>query len=1228
MTSPNSATASGFSLKRLILIDSLAAGRIVEMPLDGGAVLTGRNGRGKTSMLQLLLLFFGESPNRLVSAESGRGSFVEYYLPRTTSYIVFEYRRPGDAVRQVALYADQTGERVCYRFIRHAFELGQFVSRDGSLVAARDLVKHLRLNDFQCADQQIESLTEFRAIIQAGTSGTRDRARQKMLREMSASYSFTPTTQPMPHIEKIIGGMFRRQTNFDDLQGMIVDCISEQTQQTLAADRRKLEDWPKLYKSMVAAMDCQPLMELLATEENTVTSIVESLAASKSKMRSILGNVELLIKTTAEHRLDQQRTLNTEAQSHDVSMGQITADRAQAKGESEFAESAAKKLDEQHHHYTDQNITEKAELVSRSQKIREDLSLLKARKEALIGAKSAISYRFDQIMQAEKEQFNARSTAITSNKVDLSTQIDAHIKRIHDEEAVAVLEMERRANFERDRLTGAQNEASAEHGRCQYAAQHPTADLRLVDLLRSKTDALDHARSARESLDASRRLLERRYRDAIDAYATIETKLSDALKLVQQTKSGLQQIEAFHAPQPDTLLHFLRTEIPQWTDNIGRVIKDDLLQRSDLSPALSEEKKTFYGLSLDLSKTEMHPLADPRFYKEQIETGEAALAAANDRLAALTADLSRSEQHRKNAKTALDEHELEVQRAAQRVQTARSDINGAQQQVIESLAAAEKLAMRRLMDAAQQLQVTKSDLDTFNETSRNALQEIRRRTNVDTAAHREKLAETFRRLDAELSRDRTALDVRLAQCDNDRNAALQAEGVDTVQLDRLEALIKGLNEDLLRIRDVIQLVQEYKHWFAHEWPKHETLLATAKSGREKETVLAKQIDSAVKAWTGRSKNLRDAIAQNETKLDSLNMQRTDIRSRIGALHAYPDTPVPAFDPAWTADGLIALISQQFKQLALHEQTIRSHVMSLQREFGRFPGTPPEEFLQQNRLRLSPVDGREWVAAFRQWFDKDRVNAESLLLGNAQMIAAEIEGFHVTLDDFHKRVLQFNRELQEHLDGNLDFDSITSVRVEIVSKIKDLKYWTAITDMVESQRAWRHAATTALPPPEFAQTIEQLLDHWEVKNGLHADFKQLIGIRGEVVENGNKRVFTRAADLEKVSSNGLSYLVLVSIFIAFLNRLRRGAPVNFVWALDELKDLDSTNTEALIALLARNNITLASAFPDPDVETLLLFKHRFVVEPDRQLATVKIGGDVATEIDTDLVCELQPVAEGA
>jgi len=65
-----------FQLLRAIMVDSLAKGTRQIFELEGGTVITGVNGRGKTSILQMLLLFYGSNPNKLVS--KGKSSFIEY----------------------------------------------------------------------------------------------------------------------------------------------------------------------------------------------------------------------------------------------------------------------------------------------------------------------------------------------------------------------------------------------------------------------------------------------------------------------------------------------------------------------------------------------------------------------------------------------------------------------------------------------------------------------------------------------------------------------------------------------------------------------------------------------------------------------------------------------------------------------------------------------------------------------------------------------------------------------------------------------------------------------------------------------------------------------------------------------------------------------------------------------------------------------------------------------
>lgn len=85
-----------FKLRRIILLDSYSPGGEAIVEIEDGAILTGENGSGKTSLLNMIPIFYGEHPSKCVS---GSSSFSEFNLPHSTSYVIFEYVRRGAAWR-------------------------------------------------------------------------------------------------------------------------------------------------------------------------------------------------------------------------------------------------------------------------------------------------------------------------------------------------------------------------------------------------------------------------------------------------------------------------------------------------------------------------------------------------------------------------------------------------------------------------------------------------------------------------------------------------------------------------------------------------------------------------------------------------------------------------------------------------------------------------------------------------------------------------------------------------------------------------------------------------------------------------------------------------------------------------------------------------------------------------------------------------------------------------
>ena len=71
----------------------------------------------------------------------------------------------------------------------------------------------------------------------------------------------------------------------------------------------------------------------------------------------------------------------------------------------------------------------------------------------------------------------------------------------------------------------------------------------------------------------------------------------------------------------------------------------------------------------------------------------------------------------------------------------------------------------------------------------------------------------------------------------------------------------------------------------------------------------------------------------------------------------------------------------------------------------------------------------------------------------------------------------------------------------------------------------------------------------------------------------------------------------------LTRLLRPeqAGVTIHWPIDEIGTLAYHNVEKLFVACDNNNIDIVGAFPNPESDVLLLFKHRYLIEPHKEFA---------------------------
>ncbi len=1194
-------SSSLYALNRLIMVDSYTSGRITELPIEGGTAITGRNGRGKTSLLKLIPAFFGERPDRIVRPVSNQQNFARYYLPRSTSYLVYEYRR-DDAVCCALLFSDASGDAVEYRFVDGAYQRDWFVHEDGkSLVANTNLIERFKLRGIVCSRKM--PLDQYRAIIQGKRVHGTD---LKQHRRDVVNYAFCPASQPLPHIERIVFGMFTRKTNFADLQRMIVATVTDAPGQiSLGTERKKVESWPDAYQSYAAVMaeagrmdDVEHAYLAALAAEQELRNLHGRFLALDDNVRTQQTNLRLELEKTEEQNAEAERGFTKKRNA--ILERSLQADHSIGEAERKLVQ-----LLKQNEKFQLQGMAQKAELVDQENEIVQTHTRLDSRRGLLLNEQQNIEDEYGKLIGHLALEYSERSSEFERQRSGIRQDHQLRIEALTREFDEQQTQARHDAIPEETRLQEAVEGASIALGLANAQLKNPQADPSLTEITAQQDAKVAQAREKYDGCALEDGLAGKAYDRARHAFDQAEIQQRALRSEAAQAETRLKVLLLHAVPDQDSVLYALRTQHPQWTQDIAKVLREDLLTRSDLAPVLGALSDSIYGLRINLDAVDAPLIADERALQQKVEETRDDIRRIGERVAQHEASLTQHGAERLAAQRIADLRSAEAAGARASLASADKLLKAARLNEQRSREAAAEQARQANLDAIRICEEEKACLGNFRKLLDAGIVQLQAQRDVRKLESQQNLEHSLAAIDGKAGEAKARHDLGLAQIEHDRITKLKASGVDTVALAELEAQLKSARTQLDTIARERNNVAEWRLWLGSEWSQrafHESALASAKKDKVKEEQ-AKM--ACMKLWDEDRIARARSLQALRKRLDESGAEQSRVIKHLQLLEIYVIAAheVPPFDPAWQLAALIGQYVLQVNELKSAEECLAREIEVIKKAFTAHRLSPPDQYFDTHRQAVGPdraVRAREWVPAFKAWYSSEHLHYQNLLRVDARTIAEAVGDFRNRMDSFHRKVLQFNRELRESLNANQGFESIEQLSVEIVSSIHELGYWNTIEKVITARNDWFDGELVDLPPPAFATALRELLDHWHLKEGIQAELTSLVRIQGEVVENGTRRPFRKAEDLESISSNGLSYIVIVLIFVGFINRIRGSASVNVVWALDEIKDLDLGNVELLMDILKRNNITLVSACPDPDPDVLALFRNRRSIKLDRSI----------------------------
>ena len=130
------------SLTKIVFIHS-AHIRYGEVALDGNVHFTGTQGVGKTTLLRALLFFYNARKDKLGIRNQGQRTFDDYYVPTSSSYIIYEVTR-GEDHPPFCVILFRHHNRAAFRFVDAPFDRSWIIDELG-VVASDPLTVRQRL---------------------------------------------------------------------------------------------------------------------------------------------------------------------------------------------------------------------------------------------------------------------------------------------------------------------------------------------------------------------------------------------------------------------------------------------------------------------------------------------------------------------------------------------------------------------------------------------------------------------------------------------------------------------------------------------------------------------------------------------------------------------------------------------------------------------------------------------------------------------------------------------------------------------------------------------------------------------------------------------------------------------------------------------------------------------------------------------------------------------------
>lgn len=1189
-----------YGLTRITLHNSYYKSLTANVRASGHTNCSGTNAAGKTTMLKLIPLFYGCQQRLLNPKSQDKQPFLDFVLPAASSLLIYDYsRHDGDCCSVIY----RGPKSIAYRFVRGSSRETFFSDSAFGMMQegapATEVFNHLIAQGVEIS-RQITSIAEYGDILQNNLKGgpRKTRPDRDTVRDASR-FSLGGSGSSMQLMGEMTYTLLKRTSMFERLKQMVIETQfsyeppkipQNRNNINLAANLRGLRQFTQVQGGLRECVRVH--IERVAVE----TKILRFARGVTGGLERITSDLALL-----EESLEQERKRKfSESERQDKELQVLQQDLDRDNWQRKQCKRSIEKAEAEHDQWIEQDVASKEE----------DFANLKGYRERAVEAQD----HYQSLIQSQKGEVEAREKQLNEirNKLlerqaELRVAMDNHQRQIHalkDTHRQQIAEVERDTQAKVEKL---RNESQGQRDDLIAVVSRLEAEISGADLNNEERLEAAEIEERIEAIDVEIERLEQDKAKATEAEQAARQRHKELLgKVVDQERAHSKAAEVKRSlellchPADGTLLSELRAAKPDWTESIGRVINPDLLVRKDLSPEVVGGTISLYGLAVDLEKIDRGEHC--RQTEVLLDELEKASSIQRSQLEALEAIKARAR---------------EAEKALKECQQGREALDREERLARHSRGEAVNF-QRRLRDKHRvSISARKQDLREVLESKRKDLQRLEREIDAEVVAIRERSQVRAKGLsDSHLiaESDFNAKIDHLKQVENaDREVAnkRQAEVNEAYErrlqeLDMDPVAIRAAKEDQDRalakvtaVESYVDILERHRAWRAHTWQNVEAWRAEVHDLDTKIVVQDRAIKTLRYDYSNLMLEIVGKIRSLEAEIREKNQLLAEARELIARVGAPPDGESEPGELDYLCYHLSGLIDSHndLKNRVLELVSNATNILSADSGSKVYEAwdllvqvrrhkSPHQEYSDQFRLQL-PDD-------LEALLDQHVPQIRESMIETVKAVGQLFVQFYQTLRSLEVEVARVSRDLKSKINTDQRIAALSNIELNLTSRVGSaIAGWDDLGAFVREWGDWESFMKVDLPPESLEKALEgviALFQHAPVKT----DIGSLVDLTITLEESGRKATIDSDASFDDASSNGLSYLALIVIFVGMSRYLCPDRDVALTWPVDELATLDPANVSSLFAMLDRNKISMFSAFPSLDYNLLQHFSNRYVL----------------------------------